>query len=435
MNSPRDDELDALLREPIERLAPPPGSWETVSRKARRRKWAKAGASVAAGVVVLAAAVPAVIAVRHNAGDQTVQIANPPSRPVTTPPHTAATRPAPAGSSTPPSAATTTAVPADLVGFVPESVSFISQSVGFLWGSIGPSHQGVVAQTFDDGATWTRLPAPAVDTAGGRAGDGQIRFGRPDVGFIFGAKYFVTMDGGNTWNQYPSNGYIDDLETARGRVWALVRPTMLSSTVTLYSATVADPTLRPVGAVPTMHGVPGADSIAVNAHSVDVIVGNTAFWNSPDGVRWAAATNPCADQAGAGSVESTQLTTLDLGSVIAACGYDQNAGTEQKRVFATTDSGQHWSSAMSDPGASGYLQTFAAGTPSDLILGTSQGGAQITHDGGGTWHPVSANGVALGFVGFIDPGRIVATGSDGSAGAFATSDTAGRTWQVYSFTR
>lgn len=437
MNTPRDDhDLDALLRQPTERLAPPDGSWELVIRRARRRRWAKASASVAACLVVVAGAVPAVIAVRHNSSDdQTLGIA------ASAGPHSArpsaGVQPAPKVSSTSPAPA----VPTSLAGFVPKSLSFISQDVGFLWGSVGTSHRGVVARTLDDGAHWTELPAPKVDdTVGttGNGGDGQIRFGRfgnTTVGFVYGAKYFVTTDAGASWTQYVSPGYIDDLETMAGKVWALARTSQLSSTVRLYSATLGDPALRRVPGVAPMSGPPGVDSIAVNDRSVDVIVGSSTFLTSPGGVRWNAGKDPCQPQAGLGNVESTLLTTLNLGVVITGCGYNENAGAEDKRIFVTANAGKRWTPTTSNPLTSGYLENLAAGTTQDLIIGTTGGGAQITHDGGKTWQPLTANGAALGFVGFIDIHHIVAAAApaESTVGAFANSTDTGKSWAVMPF--
>jgi hypothetical protein len=73
----RDRELDALLRQPGERLSPPDGSWALVTKRARRRKWAKASLSIAAVIVVIAGAVPAIIAVRGNSNDQKLIVSNP----------------------------------------------------------------------------------------------------------------------------------------------------------------------------------------------------------------------------------------------------------------------------------------------------------------------------------------------------------------------
>jgi photosystem II stability/assembly factor-like uncharacterized protein len=432
MSAPRDDrDIDELLRVPIERLAPPDGTWDLVRRRARRRRLAKAGAAVAAGMVVLAGAVPAVIAVRHNADDQTLTYTN--GRGSQQNQASGVPTPAPL----PSTAAPTAAVPSDLTGFFPDSVSFVTQHHGYAWGSMPGSASGVVAQTVDGGLHWYRLAAPPVDDSAVSASpdaDGQIRFWQ-STGFVYGGQYFVTADGGETWTQYTAPGYIDDLETMSGKVWALVRPSRDSSTVKLYSATTADPTLRPVTAVRAMQDVAGADSIAVNKNSIAVIAGGYAFWASPDGVHWHQGDDPCSASVNGGNAQSALLTTLNLGNVVAACGYNPSGGSEDKRVFVTTDNGRHWTPTATDPATTGYLETLAAGTSAELIIGTSRGGAQVTHNGGASWRPGGPAGTALGFVGFIDPGHIVAvTDRAGAAkGAFATSYNAGKTWQITTF--
>jgi photosystem II stability/assembly factor-like uncharacterized protein len=440
MSAPRDQhDVDELLRASIERLAPRDGTWELVRRKARRRKLAKAGVSVAAGMIVLAGAVPAVIAVRHNADDQTLTYTNgqgPQQKQASGLP-----TPTPVSSTAAPAtaAASSPAVSADLTGFFPDSVSFVTQLDGYAWGSMPGSAGGVVADTIDGGLHWSRLPAPPVDDAAVSASpnaDGQIRFWQ-STGFVYGGQYFVTVDGGESWTQYTAPGYIDDLETMNGRVWALVRPSRDSTTVKLYSATTENPALQAVTATGTMHGVAGADSIAVNKASVAVIVGGSAFWTSPDGVRWHQGVDPCGTPVDGGNAQSALLTTLNLGDDITACGYNMSGGAEDKRVFATSDNGRHWTPTAAEPAATGYLETLAAGTSSDLVIGTSRGGAQVTRNGGASWQSGGPAGTALGFVGFIDPRRVVAVTdrADAGEGAFATSYNAGKTWQVTRFSK
>jgi photosystem II stability/assembly factor-like uncharacterized protein len=423
----RDRDLDALLRQPAERLAPLDGSFALVSRRARRRKFAKAAVGVAAGVIVLAGAVPAVIAVRHNSNDQSLAIND-------------KTIPA-SHSRSGPSQSPSVQPRTPLTGFFPQSLSFVTPTEGYLWGSIGTSRRGVLARTVDGGTNWAKVGAPPVNfSSDGGNGDGQVRFAYSKDGFVFGSSYFATRDGGSNWQRVPSPGYIDDLETSHGQVWALVRPCETCQNVRLYSATVSNPSLTRVRRVPKMRSLAGADSIALNyttagAVSVDVLVGSSAFYTSVDGRHWKRSNDPCPTEVHGGTVQTALLSTLNLGEIVAACGYNISAGTEDKRVMTTTSSGMHWQRTATNPSVGGYLETLSAGTGSSMMIGSSRYGAQVTHDGGQTWKTDDASGTELSFVGFISLTHVVALAdrSDEEQGAFATSNDSGRDWSVTPF--
>jgi hypothetical protein len=435
--TPDERDLDALLRQPTERLAPPEHGWEQITRRAQRRKWVKASLAVAAGVVVVVGAVPAMIAVRasnnNNDGQSSLQTVTATNKENHSVPVTTA-KPAPV-----PSLSSAPAVPPDLVGFFPASVSFVSYRRGYAWGSIGSSPAGVIAQTTDGGTTWTKLAAPNVDNSFATTGpdaDGQIRYASGTEGFVFGAKLFATTNAGESWSQVQAPGYIDDLEaTHNHRVWALVRKTKDAPTVELFTAKAGSATLQQVTAVGSMTSAPGADSIAVNHNEVDVIAGSSAFWTTNrNGANWRQGVDPCS--ATSGPVQSALLTTLNLPGIFAACGYDGSGGVETKQTFLSVNAGKRWTPTGTSPAAGGYLQTFAAGDESHIIVGNSRGGAEVTTNGGKTW---TANGptggIQLSFVGFINPSTIVGVGqtADGSAGAFATSFDSGQDWTVTNF--
>jgi hypothetical protein len=438
-------DLDALLRQPTERLAPPDGSWELVAKRARRRKWAKASASVTAGLLIIAGIVPAAIALRPKPGEQSVGIAKSPNGQSALPksqlPNTHPAIASPSASSP----SSTAAVPLSMAGFVPDSVSFISADTGYMFGTIGSSHAGVVAQTTDDGHTWTRLPNPPdvedSASAAGVSGDNQIRFGSLTTGFIYGSLYLVSQDSGQSWTPYSMPGYIDDLEVMHDQVWALVRPSQDSQTVRLYSATTGDPTLRLVPGVSAMQSVPGADSIAlsgntVNANvSVNVIVGGSTFLTSPNGKRFHTRIDPCGINPPTGaSAQNALLSTLDVGTVVAVCGYNVGGSGETKQAYISNNSGKVWTATAQAPSEPGSIETLGAGTGKAFILGTTHG-AQITLNSGKTWLPAEADGIPLGFVGFIDLHHIVAISdrADSTVGAFATSRNSGHTWVVTQF--
>lgn len=422
-------ELERLLREPTDDLAAPTGAWDRIQKRARRRRIISASASVAAVMIIVAGAIPAVIAVRHNSDNATLSLGGN-QTPSPNPGATRITSPAPA--------------PADpLSDYFPESLSFVSPTEGFLWGSTGTSRAGVVARTDDSGATWTALPAPPVNNEFvARHGAAQIRFVNGEVGFLFGEKDLITTDGGTTWRPFAAPGYIADLEAMNQKIWALVRPSEDSHDVRLYSATAINPQLKPVKGLEVMHGAPGTPevaggaSIAVSGDRVDVIVGSSSFYSSPNGKRWVPRTDPCPAQVNRAPVHTTLVTTTDTLGVAVACGYDVRPTTEAKRLYLSRDSGARWQALPSDPTSLGLLQTFSAGSASDLLIGTTYGGATITHDGGQHWAVTTPpDGAKLSFVGFIDINHIVAVADRASAnaGSFANSTDAGRTWTVTSF--
>lgn len=399
--------LDALLSSDIDPLPPPPGAWDLVRRRARRRRWAKAGLAVASVAVVAAGAVPAALTLHGHQDNQQVRIGGTPTPPPPNP--------------------SSRAIASPLAGFAPTSASFVSQTQGFLFGTTdGAAAQ--LAVTTNGGYTWSPVPAPPVD-----ADEAGMRFADSNVGFVFGKRYYVTFDAGRTWTREPSPGRIVDLETMNGKVWALVRRHSSDNTVELFGATLTDPTLRRVKSVPALPDLTAAgagDSIAVLHSSVDVIAGAQQFWSTPDGTHWQQGSSPCAADA-----DSARVAAWSETGVVVACGDHATADSETKRVFDSSDAGTTWTPARSQPATAGRLSTLGAGTAANVIVGTTGGGGQLTPDGGASWQTPSTYGIPLGFVGFIDTQHIVAlpdqAASDVSAFLFSTD--AGQSWAVTRF--
>jgi hypothetical protein len=211
--------------------------------------------------------------------------------------------------------------------------------------------------------------------------------------------------------------------------------------VRLYSATDTDPQLQPVKGMPVMHGAPGAPeiagaaSIAVSGDRVAVIVGDQSFFSSPNGKRWVPRTDPCLAQVQHSSLRTALVTTTDTLGVAVACGYGVEAKSETKRIYISADSGKGWQPMANEPTSFGLLQTFAAGSTSDLVIGTTWGGAEITHNGGQSWSASAPSGVRLSFVGFIDISHIVGVADwlSTNTGAFANTTDAGDHWAVTTF--
>jgi hypothetical protein len=430
MTTPRDDrDLDALLRQPAERLVPPDGSWDLINRRARRRKWAKASAAVAAGVIVVAGAVPAVIAVRHNSDDQSIEIANAtPSNHV----NSAIKTPKPAVVASSPTPTVSTSAPApkpvSLAGFKPASLSFISKDYGFL---IGPttSRSAVVAETTNDGESWSGLATVPVN--GSKVG---IRFASGAIGYVFGSKFFMTEDGGLVWTAEPTpgtSGYIDDLETMDQKVWATVSPCQGCSQVQLYEAPIGDPNLRPVEGVPMLQG--SDSTLVVSSQAVYLMVHDSTtkqgqLYASPKGTTWVKRTDPCDGQA------LGTFGTWSTNGLAALCGQGTGSSSPAK-ILESDNSGKSWTN-VGTTSASGD-DMITAGSSTSLVI--SQDGAGAPYVSTGTSKSLSFTGAqtgtsSMGFVGFINISHVVAiTSPADTQHAFMTSHDAGATWTVYRF--
>jgi photosystem II stability/assembly factor-like uncharacterized protein len=409
-----DRDLDELLRSRPEPLRPPPGKWETVRRRARRRRIIKLSATVLATVVVIGGGLTPLLLMDHNhASGQRLSIAAGPSTATTSLPRAVNHHPAPAAAAEP-----------GLAGFHPQSVSFVTQDQGFLLGTTAGS-RAVLATTTDAGRSWSHLATlPSSSKASG------VRFSSPQVGFLFGSTYAVTTDGGKSWTTQPSPGYITDLETMNGHVYALVTPCARCRRVTLYGATTATPTLSRVAGVPPMTGdAVSLSAYADSAYLLDTVKGGPGtVWSTRDGSRWTQQTSPCGTTMGL-------ITQWNNSGIAAACDVRLfGVGKESKQVFVSTDGAHTWTPLATPPTRVGYINSVSASGPDNVVVGDDQSGLDVTTDGGRHW---SLRGPSMGdgasFVGFISDTRVVALPQDASDHFFTTSTDAGVTWVTTPF--
>jgi hypothetical protein len=281
---PADNELDPLerwLNQQVRPLPPPSGTFELITRRARRRRIRKAVISVAGAAAVAAAigvAVPVGMSLHLNTNSTSGNLAadghSPtPSTPMQSSlgtgsklPSPSASRSASAGSSATVSGAASTGpttrgwLPAN---FAPSSVTWDSLSTGWVLGPAGtPGHCGAqqdsavctsVAVTHDGGATWSGVPAPTTTGVSG------LRFLNETYGWAFGPQLWATGDGGDHWHLVDTgNLSVPQLETINGRAYALFadcrnidgNPDASCTSYTLKTATAGSDNWTPVGGVP-----------------------------------------------------------------------------------------------------------------------------------------------------------------------------------------
>jgi hypothetical protein len=238
MSDPQ-DRIDGWLNAEVEPLAPPPGTFERISRRAHRRKARRATMSVAGAAIVIAAAAAApgiASMLQHHPGSGRPEppvaagTPSPTSRPVATGNgnggvNSQSSSPVPSPGSSLSPAGSGTPVPPN---FQPTSVTFVGQGIGAVIGQAGtPGQCGTIyctslAGTSDYGTSWYGVNAPVTGAPDGSRGVGQLRFLDTREGWAFGPELWVTHDGGSTWTREKTYGMrVTDLETAGTRAFAL----------------------------------------------------------------------------------------------------------------------------------------------------------------------------------------------------------------------
>lgn len=434
--TPTGHDLDALLRTPVEPLAPPPGAWLDIRRRSRRLRAARRATAVAAvAAVVSAIVVPAAVLLHRSAGSGTP--AGQPGRP-------AASRQTQSGWPAPDTTTYSGWRPGGpLEGLQPLSVSFVDQQTGYLLGRVGRRLQ--LAVTHDGGASWSAMPGPAA--SGGatvvRALDG-VRFATERIGFLFGTTFWLTTDAGSRWKPLPTPGRITDIEVAgggAGRLWALAQQCPRAcGTERLYTAPVSDPRFR---LVPDVSPLPdGWAQLSLTADGQGVFVlanrpqGGPLRFSSTDGGRtWAVGTSaPCAHEG--------TIAALPANHAAVVCSAPGRRGDTSRRFVVLTRLNRlphHRSSAHAAPPVGDVMGLTANGIGGVVVVdgfATRHGSGapfQVSRDAGRSWQPAGPHlPHGADFAGYISRQRVVALSAP-AGHAFLASNDGGLSWRVTSF--
>ena len=445
---PADNELDPLdrwLDQQVRPLPPPPGTFELITRRARRRKLRRGVVSVASAAAVAAAvavAVPVSLSLSLTnksavvgvaAGSSNTASSEPPSTlgSGTREPTTGAS-----GSTTPASGSSTPGVttPGYLPpNFQPYSVTWVSLNTGWIMGPAGtPGHCGAhqdsaictsIARTSDGGTTWHGLPAPPVGGPEGQTGVTGLRFLNGSYGWAFGPELWATDDGGERWHLVDTgNASVTDLETVNGRAYALfgqcstVSGNKIAecSSYTLKTATAGSDTWTPVAGVPAGLSAASTPGVAATGSAVIELAGAagpvpaTGYLAAPDGTLYAGpldgsawhkvAALPCTPGAAANSGLPRQLLLTPDGIVpggharlAVVCAAPSPGSTV---VYLSVDGGANWAeqTGVGSAGTSliGVPQSLTALTDGTLIVATEgstsqPGGIYLLPPGAAKW--------------------------------------------------
>jgi len=454
----RRDDVDSWLSQHVNPLPPPPGTFELIKRRARRRKFRRLAITATSAAVIVAAAVtvPQVVNLpvlsptpksSVAAGQAPAAASTGAGRPQSS---AAAPRPSPSSSSL-----AAAAVPAN---FRPTSVTFIGKHTGWVIGQAStPGHCATqyctsLARTNDAGQTWTGVPAPLTSGPDGATGVSQVRFLNLNDGWAFGPELWVTHTGGQSWTQVNTNGLrVTDLETVGSRVFALFAScsglgqafAAGCTSFTLYSSPASGNDWTPVGAATT--GL--TDGAASQAASL-VLTGSRGYLLAPNGTLYAGPIDGSAAWARAGALVSSctvgpaqldgqpwqaLLGAVNASELLVACASSAGSGshTQDKQVFSSLNGGVSWIQIATAPTA-GIAFSLAASPSEAVVLGTDRGIDLLPH-GDVAWQPATLAGGGpaggFGYVGMTTDAQGVALPADPSAGTVWFTFDGGQTWK------
>lgn len=494
---PADNELDPLdrwLNQQVRPLPPPPGTFELITKRARRRKLRRAAVSAASAAAVAAAVAvavpvslslsltnkPIVGAVAGNSSSASTGSSSTfgSASKIATPGASGGLASV-SGSSTP-GVTTPGYLPPN---FQPYSVTWVSQNTGWIMGPAGtPGHCGAhqdsaictsVARTSDGGTTWHGLPAPPVGGPGGLTGVTGLRFLNGSDGWAFGPELWATDDGGEHWHPVSTgNASVTDLETVNGRAYALFghcgtaggNKIANCSSYTLETATAGSDTWTPVAGVPA--GLTAGSTAGVTATASAVIelagaagsVPATGYLAAPDSTLYAGPLDgsawhrvgalPCAPGAAASSGLPRQLLLYPDGIVpggharlAAVCAVPSPGSTV---VYLSVDGGANWAeqTSVGSAGTSliGEPQSLTDRTDGTLILATegstsSPGGIYLLKPGATKWQLATLTGPSPRVPGFMYVGMTerlqgVALSANAGLNQIWMTMDGGETWQA-----
>jgi photosystem II stability/assembly factor-like uncharacterized protein len=457
----RRDDLDSWLHERVDPLPPPPGTFELIKRRARRRKFRQAAVSAGALAAVVAAIivvphVTSVLNVTRNNGSQAASGSGAISGSSGLHSAMGSGRPE-APASARPSPASLPAHPYVPADFAATSVTFIGSGTGWVIGQGGAPGQPCatnyctsVARTDDAGKTWYGGPAPVTGAPNGASGVSQIRFLDTTDGWAFGPGLYATHDGGKRWAPVLTHGYrVTDLETVGSRAFALFASCSGTGTdfaaecssFSLYSTAAGSDNWAPVpGAVSGLSAGGQAGSASL------VLTGSRGYLLAPGGTLYAGPVDGSAwQQVGSGPAGGTSCTTgpaqpdgqpsgamlaaADSAHLVLACAIAAGSGGGAQ-VFTSADGGATWQQSGTAPG--GSTVTSVAAQPGGEIALATTAGLDVSHDGGASWQQLEQGsaGPAGGFsyVGMTSQLQGVAVPANANEYAIWFTYDGGRSW-------
>ena len=458
------EDVDRWLHERIDPLPPPPGTFDLIKRRVRRRRYrqvavsAAVAAAVAAAVVVVPRVATSVLNVNQNPTSNSAASARSatPSAPLQGP------NKAPGGTSESNSASPAPTSPAPVpANFEPTSATFIGLHTGWVIGQAGtPGHCSTqyctsIARTTDAGQTWTGSPAPLTGAPDGASGVGQVRFLNASDGWAFGPELFATTDGGQHWTGETTGGQrVTDLETVGNRayaIWATCTGTGTDfaascASFSLYSTPAGQDAWAPVSGATNLSDNGQASSASL------VLTSSQGYLLAPDGSVYAGPVDGSgswrqvsADPAGmscvpgapqaSGQPSGAALAAASATSLVLDC--NRLAGSNSTtRLFASSDGGKAWRPA--GPVFSNTVTAVAAQPDGLVVLATTVGllvlhDITVSHDGSFDLRQATLGAAAptggFSWVGMTSESQGIAVAADAAQHQLWFTFNGGQSWQ------
>jgi hypothetical protein len=459
------DEIDDWLEAEIQPLAPPPGMFERIHRRARRRKARQAVLTVAAAAVVITAAALApqlaggLLHSSPGRGHHQVALSSPSPPRSRTPSRKASpnSRSARRTRNTTGLSRTTsgTLPPAN---FRPTSITMIGEGIGAVIGQAGQAGSPCATQfctslagTSSWGASWYGVSAPLTSGPDGSRGVSQLRFLNLSDGWAFGPQLWMTRDGGRNWHREQTHGLrVTDLEASRSRAFAvLARCAGTGSdyagdctSFRLYTSTAGSMSWHPVR-VPAGYEPMATGLLSAQASSASLAIASgtqtgylltpsgTVLSGSVNGGPWTvSSTAPCTPGRAQSDGQPSQAQLAAGPALLLAC--DQPAhGSSQGKTLYEFDSGQWQPAGM--PPSGGIATSLTSASGGQVLLATSTG-IEYSGDSGKTWQQATVTGGTprggFSYIGMTDPTHGVAVPADAELGEVFVTETGGQTWSA-----
>jgi hypothetical protein len=438
------DPLDDWLQREIRPLPPPSGTFELITKRARRRKLGKLAVTVTSAATVAVAtvfAVPAALSLHLGQSTATGApvavggglISTPASRSADGATNRAQGSAQPASqlpaqdqSSPAPTAGLPVggAVPAN---FQPTSVTFIGPNIGWVIGPGGtpgtcantnPTICTSVVLTQDGGQAWRGIHAPNTNAVTG------IRFLNKQYGWAYGPQLWSTQDGGQDW--VPVNTgtqQVIDLETAGSQAFALFANCAQGASASTVATNCSSYSLEASqagsgiwsnvsGATTNLPDSAGATpSIVLSGTTGWLLAADGAIYSGPLGSPWTKLGRaPCSPIPAPGGGTGGALLTWDASTriLVAACNTLPPAGASagNETVYTSPDYTMNWVRQPTlAPGAT--VTSLATALTAPAIVAT-RAGISILQGNTGQWVPAVSLTGGFSYVGMTSDTQGVA---------------------------